>query len=91
MGGQNKQVSREKTMKNFKIIAYVTGDDEVYQVVDDGGNEYCRNASGTIETLADFSKAESLYFKLTGSHKDDADERIENSQEQNSFRIFGKD
>jgi uncharacterized protein YrzB (UPF0473 family) len=78
-------------MKNYKIIAYVTGDDEVYQVVDDGGNEYCRNATGSIEALAEFSKAEILYFTLTGSHKDDADERIENLHEQNPFRIFGKD
>jgi hypothetical protein len=84
-------ISGEETMKNYKIIAYVTGDDEVYQVVDEGGNEYCRNASGSIEALAEFSKAESLYFNLTGNHKDDADERIENPQEQNSFRIFGKD
>lgn len=78
-------------MKNFRIIAYITGDDEVYQVVDEGGNEYCRDASGMIEAIADFSKAESLYFKLTGSHKDEPDDRIENSQDQNSFRVFGKD
>ena len=59
--------------------------------MDDGGNEYCKNASGSIEAIADFSKAKRLYFNLTGSHKDGADEQLENSQEQNSLRIFGKD
>jgi hypothetical protein len=61
----------------YQIQARQTSDggvnSEVYQVVDDDGNEYCTNAGGGIEATPHFSLAVERYCELTGEDPDSID------------------
>lgn len=61
----------------YRIIARQTSeggvDSECYQVVDDEGKEYCRNAGGGVEDTPSFSLAVECYCELTGEDLDSVD------------------
>jgi hypothetical protein len=64
--------------ETYRIVARQTSDggvnSERYRVVDDDGNEYCRNAGGGIEDTPSFSLAAERYCELTGADPDTIDE-----------------
>jgi hypothetical protein len=64
-------------MTTYRIVARQTSeggaDDERYQVVDDEGNEYCRNAGGGVEDTPHFRLAAERFCELTGEDADAID------------------
>ena len=61
----------------YSIVARQTSeggvDSERYQVVDDDGREYCRNAGGGVEATPWFSLAVECYREVSGDNRIEAE------------------